>query len=163
MRVAPLDLSKYDDMATYVRAHDLAYRSLAAAHGKSLPLISQRLERARADLSALQCRPSPAPLVEMTAIPDTCGINYVILGAHLGSKLLSRQWATTTDQRVRGAHHLLQDDTLHAQWREFVARTDQSRATGSFADEAVAAAQETFRLFQTAFETIMTDNVMELT
>ncbi len=141
-----LDLTQVGHRARFVQAHARAYHALAAKGVTLDGLIAHRLARAARDADALGVKLEASAVESAPSLQGSeaaLGVGYVLGGSHLGNRMLARDWP--------GESALLTDSRLGDHWRGLLPALRDHAATGARADRVLAAALDTFAVFERAF------------
>ena len=151
-----LDLTLARDLSLFLAAHKYAYDSLVTSNDQYKNILEQRQSCIIKDLQILGHDYPPPRMQTTVQSQNNLGHLYVITGAHLGAKVLARQWEKSRDPRVLKAKHFMADTSLAEPWKMFNIQISAIPADGAKADAIVNSANQCFDLFQSAFTQVMT-------
>lgn len=155
-----LDLSVRPHAEIFTAAHFAAYTSIVSHTAKAQALMVERLARAELDAKALNLDLSRQMNLPPLIVEDDLAALYVIAGSSQGARFLSRQRQKATEDDLKCASHLLQDEQLEQLWKRVLTQLKSMPAIGARADAVVASAIAVFRQFEIAFS-MMTDQMQE--
>lgn len=155
-----LDLSVRPDAEIFTAAHFAAYQSIVAQTPDAAALVAERLARAELDAKALRIDLSRRANLPPLIVEDDLAALYVIAGSSQGARFLMRQRQKATEDDLKCASHLLQDEQLEQLWKRVLTQLKAMPAIGEKADTVVASAIAVFRQFEIAFS-MMTDQMQE--
>lgn len=147
-----MSLQNPEGLRPFFRAHYMAFSAMAlmqreADDASRAAVFSDLSDRLGADLEILGS-PLPAPLSVRSVVP--LASDYVLLGSRLGTNVLRKQWAKSTDDTARAAANYFSASFDPQAWRDLCEVLDQHPATGAQADEIVDDTKKLFQLFETA-------------
>lgn len=142
------DIATYDGLARFLAMHAAALGALQGTRqpAHETPTFAGLGAMARLDLGILGID-FPATAASRNGPDEAVGVRYVILGSHLGARVLQGRWRKSTDLRVQSAGAFLAAAVATSGWRELCTHLSQIEAQGPDADAVVAQAQGVFTLY----------------
>ena len=118
-----------------------------------LPALTRACAQRRISLAADYFSGWPAPALDYTSRPALYGIGYVLLGSHLGGKVLFRALAQHPVLSATGGldFHAALATTPAADWRRFRELLAEHLQTPAAIETAVAQARATFDFFYAVY------------
>jgi heme oxygenase len=146
------DLSQKDGLAKYLTIHHLARQHLTKMLSGLEDLRDDlaRLEDLSMDLSTLG-----APLPSWIITPDKSpkhplGLIYVMAGSSLGSKILYKNWESSTDSSVKSANRFVTNAKNNDIWKRFLAYIERNEFSREETEDIISAANFCFTVFEAA-------------
>lgn len=144
--ISGLDISKPSDLAQFLSIHLTCFHAMARASQDAatiarLDAMTSRIER---DLETLGQPAQPVPASPSGRL-DPLALDYVLEGSRLGTQVLKRRWAASTDPTVQRADAYF---TLHADKLRWRATCDALAAVDPESPRASRITGDTRALFQ---------------
>lgn len=150
------DLTEPLGLSQYLCVHYLARSALSKIMTLDNQKVSnqKKLNDIELDLEQLE---TEAPLFKSNlneGVFHMLGIDYVLAGSSLGSKVLYKHWSLATNEKVKQANHFMTSAKDSADWKTFLTRLDSLKLTRVEIEQVVATANHVFEIYQTAYEQI---------
>lgn len=151
-----LDLADRADFAVFCRIHMACFAALARQPDldhATVALLARAQAALARDLAHLgEDATAPDPRIGHAFDPDA--VAYVVAGSRLGSQVLRKRWAQTTDPTLRAAncYFTLPGDGAH--WKDVCHALSQISPDGPRAQRIVADTKAIFAMFFAAFQHI---------
>ncbi|WP_299614540.1 biliverdin-producing heme oxygenase [uncultured Tateyamaria sp.] len=147
--LAGFDLQTRDGFAAFLGIHHVCFDAMTSAaindsHAQSSLRDMQR--RIAADLATLGTSYTPMAAAPMDPV-DPLAMDYIIEGSRLGSQVLKRNWATSTDALVRDAQAYFAMAPVPGRWRSVCHDLGQVPVQSARADTITTDTRRLFDLF----------------
>lgn len=103
--VSQFDLASHDGFRAFVQLHlccFLQMQSRLSPECRSGQTLDDMVDGLRADLQSIDAA-AIDPVVDVPIKLDPLAIDYMVAGSRLGSKILAKRWATSTEASVQNA------------------------------------------------------------
>jgi len=150
------DLTSRNGLANYLNVHLLVRDLLAKTHsGHEIEIDhSDSIAAIRSDLTKL----GVSVVEDLHWMPKSylhpVGLTYVIAGSSLGSKVLYKKWAQSTDDSVILAGEFMALAVDNSDWLKFLEYIDATSFSDSETDDIVMSANQRFTLYKTAAQQV---------
>ncbi|MEX0337627.1 MAG: biliverdin-producing heme oxygenase [Arenibacterium sp.] len=146
--VSGFDLATSKGLAGFMAMQAGALSKLAplVEHAQCEALIRHLRDLVARDLVTLKTR---AVRVEpkWASTPHQVAIDYVIIGSRLGTQVLQKRWAASTDAQAQAADAYFSAPSFVELWRQFCDRNTGLPAIGPYADRIVSDANQVFDFY----------------
>ncbi|MEM9436502.1 MAG: biliverdin-producing heme oxygenase [Pseudomonadota bacterium] len=151
--VSGLDISTRSGLQAFLAGNALAHAALEPFDFEFDGHMERRIALIERDMDALGVRmPGAGIIFEAPTEASAPGFRYVIAGSAMGGRVLLRRHASSPDESIHDADHLLGDPLLADYWAEVQDELVRLPETGPEADAVIAGANACFALFASAFE-----------
>lgn len=154
--VSALSLADRSPFTTFLRSHQLAYRTVLSAIPQDhwmagvLQDVIPLLER---DLAALHA-PVAHPALPAPPRLHPLGVAYVVCGSHFGKYVLKGRWSHSTDPAVLSAGAYLDSDALKFGWRQLMDAFASINKAAPLGHIICDDAERTFDLFHDCIDAV---------
>lgn len=155
------DLSQKDGLTKYLTIHYLARLHLTKMLSslENLRDDKARLEDLSMDLSLLGA-PLPSWRVEPDQMPKhPLGLIYVMAGSSLGSKILYKNWESSTDSLVKSANRFVTNAKNNDIWRRFLTYIERNEFSSEETQDIISSANFCFAVFEAANNQLKSSSV----
>ena len=148
-----IDISARDGLALFLAVHGACFSAmLDAAEDRSnrQAFLTEMILCIKRDLNVLGASTGDIDIPNLGQL-DQLALDYMIEGSRLGSQVLKRRWATSTDQQVIAAKSYFSLEPISGHWRDVCKQLSNVPINSQRAARIVTDTQALFDVFYAVF------------